>query len=249
MAAFDIDPGTKRVGLSLLAAAYELRSRLFKAILSLLAIFAIMTPFQNEIFLKIATPIMTRLPLGSSLISKQVAGPFITPFKAVFWLAVFIAMPLMLYHLWKLVDRWLPARARKIALPFVFVSILLFYTGVAFAYFLVLPMAFGFFATQAPKGVKIMTDINSFLDFTIGMSLAFGFAFQVPIAIIVSVWTGLVSRATLAKSRAYVFLGSFIIGAVLTPPDMFSQTLIALPMYALFEGALLFCGRFAPKRE
>ena len=249
MAEFQIDPGTKRVGLSLLAAAYELRSRLFKAILSLLGIFAVMTPWQNDIFQRIATPIMTRLPLGSSLISKQVAGPFVTPLKAVFWLAVFIAMPLMLYQLWKLIDRWLPARARKIALQFIFTSIVLFYIGVAFAYFVVLPMAFGFFATQAPKGVKIMTDITSFLDFTIGMSLAFGFAFQVPIAIVVSVWSGLVSREALAKKRPYVFLGVFIVGALLTPPDVFSQTLIALPMYALFEGALLFCGRFAPKRE
>jgi len=249
VADLQIDPGTKRVGLSLLAAAYELRSRLFKAILSLLGIFAVMTPWQNDIFQRIATPIMTRLPLGSSLISKQVAGPFVTPLKAVFWLAVFIAMPLMLYQLWKLIDRWLPARARKIALPFIFTSIVLFYVGVAFAYFVVLPMAFGFFATQAPKGVKIMTDITSFLDFTIGMSLAFGFAFQVPIAIVVAVWSGLVSRAALAKKRPYVFLGVFVVGALLTPPDVFSQTLIALPMYALFEGALLFCGRFAPKRE
>jgi len=244
-----IDPEIKRLGTRLLAAAYELRSRLFKAILSLLGVFAIMTPFQNQIFTTIATPIMTRLPLGSSLISKHVAGPFTTPLKAVFWIAVFISMPAMLYHLWKLIDQWLPARARKIALPFVFASVVLFYVGVAFAYFLVLPMALGFFATQAPKGVKIMTDITSFLDFTIGMSLAFGFAFQVPIAIVVSVWTGLVTREALAKSRAYVFLGAFVVGMILTPPDVFSQTLIALPMYALFEGALLFCGRFAPKRE
>jgi sec-independent protein translocase protein TatC len=243
------DPDIKRLGTRLLAAAFELRSRLFKAILSLLGVFAIMTPFQNTIFTTIATPIMTRLPLGSSLISKHVAGPFTTPLKAVFWIAVFISMPAMLYQLWKLIDQWLPVRARKIALPFVFASVLLFYIGVAFAYFLVLPMAFGFFATQAPKGVKIMTDINSFLDFTIGMSLAFGFAFQVPVAIVVSVWTGLVTRETLAKSRAYVFLGAFVVGMLLTPPDVLSQTMIALPMYALFELALLFCGRFAPKRE
>jgi sec-independent protein translocase protein TatC len=249
VADLSIDPETKRLGTRLLAAAYELRSRLFKAILTLLGVFAIMAPFQNQIFVTIATPIMTRLPLGSSLISKHVAGPFTTPLKAVFWLAVFIAMPAMLYHVWKLVDEWLPARARKIALPFVFVSIVLFYVGVAFAYFLVLPMAFGFFASAAPKGVKIMTDINSFLDFTIGMTLAFGFAFQVPIAIVISVWTGLVTRAALAKSRPYVFLGTFVVGMLLTPPDVFSQTLLALPMYGLFEGALLFCGRFAPKRQ
>jgi sec-independent protein translocase protein TatC len=244
-----IDPETKRLGTRLLAAAYELRSRLFKAILSLLGIFAVMMPFQNQIFTEIATPIMTRLPIGSSLISKHVSGPFTTPLKTVFWLAVFIAMPAMLYQLWKLIDQWLPARARTIALPFVFASVILFYVGVAFSYFLVLPMAFGFFATQEPHGVKIMPDINSFLDFTIGMSLAFGFAFQVPVAIVVSVWTGLVTREALAKSRAYVFLAAFVVGMLLTPPDVLSQTMIALPMYALFEVALLFCGRFAPKRE
>ena len=244
-----IDPETQRVGTTLLAAAYELRSRLFKAVLSLLGIFFVMAPFQNAIFTRIATPIMTRLPLGSTLISKHVAGPFTTPLKAVFWLAVFIAMPAMLYHLWKLIDRWLPVRARTIAMPFVIASVVLFYMGVAFAYFLVLPMAFGFFATAAPKGVKIMTDINSFLDFTIGMTLAFGFAFQVPIAIVVSVWTGLVTRETLKKSRPYVFLGAFVLGMLLTPPDVFSQTLLAIPMYGLFEGALLFCGRFTPKRQ
>ncbi len=249
MADLLIDPETKRLGTRLLAAAYELRSRLFKAILSLLGVFAIMTPFQNEIFTKVATPIMTWLPIGSSLISKHVSGPFTTPLKTIFWIAVFIAMPAMLYQLWKLIDQWLPARARKIALSFVFTSVMLFYAGVAFSYFLVLPMAFRFFATQAPLGVKIMPDINSFLDFTIGMSLAFGFAFQVPVAIVVSVWTGLVTRETLAKSRAYVFLGAFVVGMLLTPPDVLSQTMIALPMYALFELALLFCGRFAPKRE
>lgn len=249
MADLQIDPDIKRVGVSVLAAAYELRSRLFKVILSLLGVFVVMTPWQNAIFQKIATPIMTRLPLGSSLISKQVAGPFITPLKAVFWLAVFISMPLMLYQVWKLVDRWLPARARKVAVPFVVASIVLFYVGVAFAYFVVLPMAFKFFATQAPKGVKVMTDINSFLDFTLGMSLAFGFAFQMPVAIVLAVWTGLVSRATLAKQRPYVFLGVFVIAAILTPPDVLSQTMLALPMYALFELALLVCGRFAPKRE
>jgi len=243
------DTETKRLGTRLLAAVYELRSRLFKAILWLLGVFAVLTPFQNQIFTSIATPIMTRLPLGSSLISKHVAGPFTTPLKAVFWLAVFISMPALLYQLWKLIDQWLPARARKIALPFVFASVTLFYVGVTFAYFIVLPMAFGFFANAAPKGVKIMTDITSFLDFTIGMMFAFGLAFQVPVAIVVSVWTGLVTRAALAKSRPYVFLGAFVVGMVLTPPDVFSQTMIALPMYALFEGALLFCGRFSPKGE
>jgi sec-independent protein translocase protein TatC len=249
VAELPLNPDVRRLGKSLLAAAYELRSRLFKAIGALLAVFIALAPFQNAIFTRVATPIMKALPLGSSLISKQVAGPFVTPLKATFWLALFATMPIMLYQLWKLVDQWLPANARRIALPFVVASVVLFYVGVSFAYFGVLPMAFGFFATAAPKGVKVMTDINSFLDFTISMMLGFGFAFQVPIAIVISVWTGLVSRESLARSRPYVFLGVFVVGAVLTPPDVFSQTLLALPMYALFEGALLFAGRFAPKRK
>jgi sec-independent protein translocase protein TatC len=173
----------------------------------------------------------------------------VTPLKATFWVALFATMPVLLYQLWKIVDRWLPANARRIALPFVLASVVLFYLGVSFAYFVVLPLAFGFFANAAPAGVKVMTDINSFLDFTIGMLFAFGVAFQMPIAIIISVWTGLVSRAKLARSRPYVFLGAFVVGMVLTPPDVFSQTLLALPMYALFEGALLICGRFAPKGQ
>jgi sec-independent protein translocase protein TatC len=124
----------------------------------------------------------------------------------------------------------------------------LFYVGVAFAFFLVLPMAFGFFTRVAPKGVTVMTDIKSYLDFVIGMLFAFGLAFQVPIAIVIVVWTGLVSRKSLAKSRPYVFLGAFVVGMILTPPDVFSQTLLALPMYALYEAALLFCWRFIPDR-
>jgi sec-independent protein translocase protein TatC len=191
---------------------------------------------------------MTALPQGSSLISKQVASPFLTPLKATFWVAVFLTMPVLLYHLWKLVDHWVPPTQRRIALPFMLASAALFYVGVAFAFFLVLPIVFRFFVTAAPAGVTVMTDITAFLDFTIGMLFAFGLAFQMPIAIVIVVWTGLVTRATLGKSRPYVFLGAFLLGMVLTPPDVFSQTLLAVPMYALFELALLFCRRFLPER-
>ena len=169
--------------------------------------------------------------------------------KATFWVALFAAMPLLLYHLWKLVDAWLPASKRRVALPFIVASAGLFYVGVAFAFFFVLPMVFKFFATTgALTGVKVMTDINAFLSFTLGMVFAFGLAFQVPIVIIIIVWTGLVSRRTLKSARPYVFLGAFVIGMLLTPPDVFSQTLLALPMYALYEIALLICARFFPHR-
>ena len=249
MADLSLDPETRRVGTTLLAGALELRSRGVKAIVCLLVVFFALFPFAGDVFRVIAQPIMDALPQGSSLISRQVASPFLTPMKATFWVALFISMPLLLYHVWKLVDTWLPREHRRIALPFVFASAVLFYVGVAFAFFFVLPMAFSFFANAAPAGVKVMTDIPACLDFTIGMSLAFGLAFQVPIVIIVIVWTGLVSRQALQQARPYVFLGAFVLGMLLTPPDVFSQTLLALPMYALYEAALLFCWRFLPERK
>jgi sec-independent protein translocase protein TatC len=157
-------------------------------------------------------------------------------------------MPFMLYQLWRLVDYWLPASKRRVAPVFVVASASLFYIGVSFAFFFVLPMVFAFFTSVAPASVKVMTDINSFLSFTLGMVFAFGLAFQVPVVIVIIVWTGLVSRKKLAKARPYVLLGAFVIGMLLTPPDVFSQTLIAVPMYALYEIALLVCGRFLPER-
>jgi sec-independent protein translocase protein TatC len=244
-----IDPDTARVGKTLLASALELRSRAFKAILGLLAVFIALLPFADQVFQVVAKPIMDAMPEGSSLISKEVASPFMTPMKTAFWVALFVTMPLMLYQVWKLVDFWLPTTKRRVALPFIVASAVLFYVGVAFAFFIVLPMVFQFFATAAPAGVKVMTDINSFLSFTLGMVFAFGLAFQVPIAIILIVWSGLVSRKALKQARPYVFLGAFVFGMLLTPPDVFSQTLLAVPMYALYEVALLICARFLPDRE
>jgi sec-independent protein translocase protein TatC len=243
-----LDPDTARAGKTLLAGALELRSRAFKAILTLLVLFLCLLPFADEIFQTIARPIMVALPEGSSLISKQVASPFMTPMKATFWVSLFAAMPILLYQVWKLVDAWLPASKRRVALPFIGASAGLFYVGVAFAYFVVLPVVFNFFANTAPAGVTVMTDINSFLSFTLGMVFAFGLAFQVPIVIIIIVWTGLVSRKKLKQSRPYVFLGAFVVGMLLSPPDVFSQSLLAVPMYALYEIAILICGRFLPDR-
>src|SRR5688572_31549978 len=191
---------------------------------------------------------MAAMPPESSLISKQVASPFMTPMRAAFWVALFAAMPFMLYQLWRIIDYRLPASKRRVAPIFILASAGLFYVGVAFAFFFVLPMVFAFFTSVAPAGVKVMTDINAFLSFTLGMVFAFGLAFQVPVVIVIIVWTGLVSRKKLAQARPYVLLGAFIIGMLLTPPDVFSQTLLAVPMYALYELALLVCGRFLPER-
>ncbi|HVJ31162.1 MAG TPA: twin-arginine translocase subunit TatC, partial [Gammaproteobacteria bacterium] len=243
-----LDPETSRVGKTLLAGVLELRSRAFKMILCLLGVFVCLFPFADQVFHFIAQPIIDAMPEGSSLISKQVASPFLTPLRATFWVALFAAMPLLLYHLWKLVDAWLPASKRRVALPFILASAGLFYVGVAFAFFLVLPAAFKFFASRDLAGVTVMTDINAFLSFTLGMVFAFGLAFQVPIIVIIITWTGLVSRRALKSARPYVFLAVFVIAAVLTPPDVFSQTLLAVPMYVLYEIALLVCARFLPDR-
>jgi sec-independent protein translocase protein TatC len=243
-----LDPESARLGKTLLAGLLELRSRAFKMILCLLGAFLCLLPFADQVFQVVAEPIMSAMPQGSSLISKQVASPFLTPLRATFWVALFGSMPLLLYHLWKLVDAWMPASKRRVALPFIAASAGLFYVGVAFAFFAILPVVFEFFATRELTGVTVMTDINAFLSFTLGMVFAFGLAFQVPIIIIVIVWTGLVSRRALKSARPYVFLGAFVIGAVLTPPDLFSQTLLAVPMYLLYEVALLVCARFLPDR-
>jgi sec-independent protein translocase protein TatC len=248
VSSLSLDPETSRVGKTLLAGALELRSRAFKMLLCLLGVFVCLFPFADQVFHFVAQPIIDAMPVGSNLISKQVASPFLTPLRATFWVALFAAMPLLLYHLWKLVDAWLPASKRRIALPFIIGSAGLFYVGVAFAFFLVLPAAFKFFASRDLAGVTVMTDINAFLSFTLGMVFAFGLAFQVPIIVIIIAWTGLVSRRALKSARPYVFLGVFVIAAVLTPPDVFSQTLLALPMYVLYEIALFVCARFLPDR-
>ena len=248
VASLPLDPDTTNAARSLLKGALELRSRAFKAILTLLAAFIALLPFADRVFRIVAEPLMAAMPEDSSMITKQVASPFLTPMKATFWVALFLVMPVLLYHVWKLVEAWLPPGKRKIALPFIASSAVLFYIGSAFAFLFVLPMVFQFFTSVAPPSVKVMTDINAFLSFTLGMVLAFGFAFQVPIVIVTIVWTGLVSRKTLGGARPYVLLGAFVIGMVLTPPDVFSQTLLALPMYALFEIALFVCARLMPDR-
>jgi sec-independent protein translocase protein TatC len=232
---------------SILASLYELRSRGMKAGLGLLAVFLCLVPFSERVFQIVSAPIMAKMPVTGTLITRDIASPLFTPLKATFWVALFLTMPLLLYQLWQLVDYWLPRHARRLALPFVIASVALFYIGVAFAFFFILPVVFGFFTSSAPEGVAIRTDIKAYLDFTVSMLFAFGLAFQVPIAIIILVWTGVVKLKTLKSVRAYVFLGAFVVGMFLTPPDMFSQTLLAVPMYALFEGAIFFCSRFIPQ--
>lgn len=190
---------------------------------------------------------MKHMPEHSTMIAIDVASPFLTPFKLALVVAVFISIPVILYQFWAFVAPGLYKHERRMILPLMVASTLLFYMGVAFAYFVVFPLVFGFLTAAAPAGVAVMTDITKYLDFALTMFFAFGICFEVPIFTIVMVWTGLVTPATLAEQRPYVIVGAFIIGMLLTPPDAISQTLLAIPMWLLFEIGLLFSRIFAHK--
>jgi sec-independent protein translocase protein TatC len=183
---------------------------------------------------------MTNLPEGGNMIATAVASPFITPFKLAAYASVLAAMPFLLHQVWAFVSPGLYLREKRFALPLLVSSILLFYLGMAFAYFLVFPLVFKFFASVTPVGITMMTDINAYLDFVIGMFFAFGFSFEVPVAVFLLAATGLVSTAAMKAKRPYVIVGCFVIGMILTPPDVISQCLLALPMWALFEIGVLF---------
>ena len=217
----------------------ELRTCLVRSALSILLIFICLVPFAQRIFTLIATPLMERLPEGATMIATQVASPFLTPFKMCLFVAVFLSMPVILYQIWGFIAPGLYRKEKRFAFPLLLSSILLFYAGVAFAHFVVFPLMFAFFATAAPEGVTMMTDISAYLDFILTIFFAFGIAFEVPIATVMLVWSGLVSIETLRKARAFVFLGAFVAGMLLTPPDAISQTLLAVPVYLLYESGLV----------
>ena len=218
----------------------ELRDRLLRTVLVILAIFICLFPFANDIYRYVADPLMAVLPEGTSMIATQVASPFLTPFKLSLIAAVFLAIPFILHQLWAFVAPGLYQHERRLAMPLLASSIALFYLGMAFAYFVVFPLVFGFLTSIAPEGVAVMTDITAYLDFVLALFFAFGLAFEVPIATIILVWAGVTTPASLASKRPYVIVGAFIVGMLLTPPDIISQTLLALPMWVLFElGVLL----------
>lgn len=217
----------------------ELRRRLLRAVLAVAVICIGLLPFASRIFTLVAQPLMKQLPEGAKMIATQVTAPFLTPIKTTFFVALFLAMPVVLYQVWAFVAPGLYRREKRFAVPLLVSSVVLFYTGVAFAYFLVFPTVFHYFAATTPEGVTMMTDINSYLDFTLLTCFSFGIAFEVPVATVLLIATGLVRAETLGRQRPYIFLGSFVVGAVLTPPDVISQFMLALPMYGLFEGGLL----------
>ena len=234
---------------TLLSHLIELRSRLLKMGASILVVFLILAPFSDFIFRSIALPLMEQLPEGSTMIATQVASPFLTPFKTTMFAALFLSMPVVLYQVWGFTAPGLYKKEKRFAIPLLLSSIVLFYCGTVFAYFVVFPLMFAFFTSAAPTGVAVMTDIASYLDFVLVLFFAFGIAFEVPIATVVLVWSGLTSVETLAKNRAYVFLGAFIIGMLITPPDVISQTLLAVPVYLLYECGILLSKILTNKKE
>ena len=234
---------------SLVSHLVDLRARLVRAVITVLVIFLCLFPFAQEIFALVARPLMAQLPETSSMIATQPASPFLTPFKTTLWVAVFLSMPVVIYQVWAFVAPGLYKSEKRFAIPLVVSSILLFYCGIGFAYWVVFPLMFAFFNAAAPEGVAVMTDINSYLDFILVIFFAFGLAFEVPIATVMLVWSGLMTPEKLAKNRAYIFLGAFVAGMLLTPPDIISQTLLAVPIYLLYEAGIIMARIMLPKTD
>ena len=224
----------------LVAHLTELRSRLLRIVLIWMLIFAGLFYFANDLYTFISEPLRAYLPEGTSMIATDVASPFLTPFKLALISALFLAMPFVLHQVWGFIAPGLYKHEKRIALPLLASSIILFYGGMAFAYFVVFPLIFGFFTSTAPDGVAVMTDINSYLDFVMTLFLAFGLAFEIPVATVLLVLAGVVTVTKLREIRPYVIIGCFVIGMVLTPPDVISQTLLAGPMWLLYEVGILF---------
>lgn len=226
----------------------ELRSRLLKSCAAILVVLVVLLPFSRKLYSLLAEPLASRLPEGSSMIAIDVASPFLTPFKLALLLALILAIPVVLYQLWAFVAPALYRHEKRLARPLLYTSVVLFYAGCAFAYFVVFPLVFGFFTRVAPEGVAVMTDISKYLDFVITLFLAFGLVFEVPIATLILVATGITTVDKLAGARGYIVVGAFAVGMFLTPPDVISQTLLALPMWLLFELGLVLSRWLLPHR-
>ncbi|MCG8392981.1 MAG: twin-arginine translocase subunit TatC [Pseudomonadales bacterium] len=226
-------------GQPLIAHLLELRNRLLKAMVAIFVVFLCLFYFSRELYSLIARPLMEAMPEGTSMIATGVASPFLAPFKLTLYLSIFVAMPFILHQAWAFVAPGLYRHEKRLAIPLLASSVLLFYAGAAFAYFVVFPLMFQFFTAIAPEGVAVTTDISSYLDFVLALFLAFGLAFELPIAIVLLVSTGATTVEKLGKARAYVVVGCFVLGMLLTPPDVISQTLLAIPMWFLFEVGLL----------
>ena len=237
-------------GQPLIAHLAELRDRMLRALACVFAVFLILTFFANDIYHAVALPLLAQMPENTTMIATEVASPFLVPFKLAFFAAVFISMPYILYQTWAFVAPGLYEKEMHFALPLLITSIVLFYVGMCFAYFIVFPLLFAFLTSAAPEGVSVMTDISHYLDFILKLFFAFGLAFEVPIATILLITTGITTTEALAEKRTYIIVGAFAVGMLLTPPDVVSQVLLALPIWLLFESGLYLSKYFkGPENE
>jgi len=233
----------------LVAHLVELRNRLLRAVLVVLAFFLGLFYFANDLYLILVEPLSILMPSDGQMIATGVASPFLVPFKLTFVLAIFLAVPFILHQIWAFISPGLYQNEKKFAIPLLLSSILLFYAGIAFAYFVVLPLVFGFFTGIGPAGISFMPDMGNILDFILKIFFAFGIAFEIPVAIFLMVLSGMTTTASLSGKRPYIFLGCFVVGMLITPPDVISQTVLALPMYLLFVGGLLASRLIRPRPE
>ncbi|MET3653345.1 twin-arginine translocase subunit TatC [Dyella japonica] len=240
MAAPELEgPGADDLEQGLFSHLMELRSRLLRAIVTVLVVLGALVPFANRLYTELAAPLVSRLPQGAHLIATEVASPFVTPLKLAFYAALFISMPMIVYQLWAFVSPGLYRNEKRLARPLLVAALFLFYLGCAFAYFLVLPAAFRFLTAVTPQGVEMMTDITHYLDFVMLMFFAFGLCFEVPVAVVILAAIGVVSLEQLRSGRRYAVVGAFAIAAFITPPDITSMIMLAIPMCLLYELGIL----------
>lgn len=227
----------------------EVRDRLMRMLAAILIVFLGLTPFANKLYTLLADPLMRHMPENSSMIAIEVASPFLIPFKLALVLAIFICVPYLLYQIWGFIAPGLYRHERRMVVPVLVSSTVLFYLGGLFAYYVVFPLVFAFLTASAPEGVSVMTDIGKYLDFVLTLFFAFGAAFEVPVVTFVLVWLGVVTPEALAHKRPYVIVGAFVLGMLLTPPDVISQTMLAIPMWLLFELGIFMAKHFIPRKE
>ncbi len=234
--------------LTLIDHLIELRDRIFKCLIAILVLFLALFAFANDIYTYVATPLLDALPEGSTMIAIDPTSPFFAPFKLTFYVAFVIAAPYVLYQIWSFIAPGLYKNEKAIAIPLFISSVLLFYAGIAFARYVLFGFVFAFFVSVAPEGIAVAPDINSFLSFALTIFMAFGFAFEVPIAVFILIWAGIAEPDSLAEKRPYVVVGCFVVGMLLTPADPFTQSMLAIPMWLLFEAGII-AGRMIKKKQ
>ena len=234
--------------LSLIDHLVELRYRILKSVSAVLVLFLALFYWANDIYIFVAGPLLAALPEGSSMIAIDPTSPFFAPFKLAFYVSFLLAAPYILYQMWSFIAPGLYKNEKTVAIPLFISSVVLFYSGIAFARYILFGIIFRFFISMSPEGIQVAPDISSFLSFALTIFFAFGVAFEIPIAVFLCIWAGLAEPDSLAKKRPYVVVGCFVVAMMLTPPDPFTQSMLALPMWALFELGI-FAGRFTRKRQ